>query len=118
MRNYARLPISPEFLHEILDLPADVQIIGVKPAAELPAPWDTIELWLEGDRFPEINEGATPPRVNPTLTAHTQRVATMNHDTLVVKEKSDDVIREHIRKKAESGIVPVQIVLPGNGGRR
>ena len=50
MRNYARLPISHEFLHEILDLPADVQIIGVKPAAELPAPWDPIELWLEGDR--------------------------------------------------------------------
>ncbi len=32
-------------------------------------------------------------------------------------EVAKDVIREHIRKKAESGIVPVQIVLPGNGGR-
>lgn len=30
-------------------------------------------------------------------------------------EVAKDVIREHIRKKAESGIVPVQIVLPGNG---
>ncbi len=87
---YVRLPISPEFLHEILDLPADVRIIGVKPAAELPAPWDPIELWLEGDRFPEVGKGVIPPRVKPTLTAHIQRVATMNHDTLVVKENLED----------------------------
>ncbi len=33
-------------------------------------------------------------------------------------EVAKDVIRERIRKKTESGIVPVQIVLPGNGGRR
>ncbi len=32
-------------------------------------------------------------------------------------EVAKDVIRDHIKKKAESGIVPVQIVLPGNGGR-
>ncbi len=88
MRNYARLPISPEFLHEILDLPADVQIIGVKPTAELPAPWSPIELWIEGDRFPEVTGGAIPPRVTPTLTAHTQRVATMDHETLVETEKT------------------------------
>ncbi len=88
MRNHARLPISRELLHELLDLPADVQIIGVKPAAELPAPWDPIELWIEGDRFPEVDEGVIPPTVTPTLTAHTQRVATMDHETLVVKEKT------------------------------
>ena len=88
-RRYARLPISPEFLHELLDLPVDVTIIGVKPAAELPAPWDPIELWVEGDRFPEVKEGATPPRVTPTLTAHTQRVATMNHETLVVRGEDE-----------------------------
>ncbi len=33
-------------------------------------------------------------------------------------EVAKDVIKEHIGKKVESGIVPVQIVLPGNGGRR
>ena len=33
-------------------------------------------------------------------------------------EVAKDVIRERIRKKAESGIVPVQLVIPGNGGRR
>ena len=43
---YARLPISPEFLHEILDLPADVRIIGVQPS-DCTAPWDPIELRLE-----------------------------------------------------------------------
>ena len=32
-------------------------------------------------------------------------------------EVAKDVIREHIKKKNESGIVPV-ILLPGNGGRR
>ncbi len=32
-------------------------------------------------------------------------------------EVAKDVIREHIRKHAESGIVPVRIFLPGNGGR-
>ncbi len=31
-------------------------------------------------------------------------------------EVAKDVVREHIRKKAESGIVPVQILLRGNGG--
>ena len=30
-------------------------------------------------------------------------------------EVAKDVIRDHIKKKAESGIVPVQILLPGNG---
>ena len=30
-------------------------------------------------------------------------------------EVAKDVVREHIKKKAESGIVPVQILLPGNG---
>ena len=88
-RNYARLLICPEFLHEILDLPVDVQIIGVKPVAELPAPWDPIELWLEGDRFPEVIGGSLPPKVRPTLRAYTQRVAKMNHETLMVKEKPD-----------------------------
>lgn len=83
MGRYARLPISPEFLHEILDLPADVKIIGVQPG-DSSAPWDPIELRLEGERFPEVDEGAIPPRVTPTLTAHTQRVATMEHQTLVV----------------------------------
>ena len=87
-KRYARLPISPEYLHEILDLPADVKIIAAKPVTEPTAPTflGTIELWLEGDRFPEVSEGASPPEVNPTLTAHTQRVATMDHETLVVKE--------------------------------
>ncbi len=30
-------------------------------------------------------------------------------------EVAKDVVRDHIKKKAESGIVPVQILLPGNG---
>ncbi len=89
-RNYARLLISPELLHEILDLPADVRIVGVKPTAELPAPWDPIGLWIEGDRFPEVTEGSLPPEVRPTLTAYTQRIAKMNHETLMVKEKPDE----------------------------
>ena len=88
-KRYARLPISPEYLHEILDLPADVKIVGVQPPSHCPAPWDPIELRLEGERFPEVEEGVTPPLVNPTMTAHTQRVATMEHETLVVKETDD-----------------------------
>lgn len=89
-KHYARLPISPEYLHEILDLPADVKIIGVQRSSHCAAPWDPIELRLEGERFPEVAEGATAPLVNPTMTAHTQRVATMDHETLVVKEKIND----------------------------
>lgn len=87
-KRYARLPISPEYLHEILDLPAGVKIIGVQPS-DCTAPWDPIELRLEGERFPEVAEGVTPPLVHPTMTAHTQRVATMDHETLVVKEPND-----------------------------
>ena len=86
---YARLPISLEYLHEILDLPADVKIIGVKLDYGNHPPWEPIHLWLEGDRFPVTVEGESPPEVNPTLTAHTQRVATMDHETLVVKETDD-----------------------------
>ena len=64
---YARLPISPEYLHEILDLPADVTIVGMTIDGIAPDPWQPIVLYLEGDRFPKVRERAIPPIVTPTL---------------------------------------------------
>ena len=85
-----RLPITTELLHAILDLPADVRIIGTAWSPNEPRYVETeIELWLEGDRFPE-GGGDHPPVVTPTLTVDKQRDGVrMNHETLVVKETDD-----------------------------
>jgi hypothetical protein len=86
-RRFVRLPISPELLGEILDLPTDVQIVGVLPS-DRPSPSEPINLWLQGDRFPEVLEGADPPRVMPTYTRHQQTVAKLDEETLRVEDRS------------------------------
>ena len=84
LKRYVRIHIDHAFMEDLLNFPPDVRIIGAHPSA----PWEPIELWLEGERFPELREGAAPPLIRPCYQTVVQKVAKLDVESLQVKDAS------------------------------
>lgn len=65
-RRVVSFELSPELLRQALSIPQDVEIIG----AEWNFAADTMQLYVRGPAFPEVEKGSCTPRVVPTVTRH------------------------------------------------
>jgi hypothetical protein len=62
-----RFDISPELLHQVLQMPDDVEIVGVQMHHKHGVPW--VELTVMGDGLPERPEGQPAIEVTPVGTS-------------------------------------------------
>ena len=73
---HAIMKITPELLHSLLRLPHDIRVVGAR--SDDRAPWEPIDVWIESDRYPELDDGATPPVITPIYTTMRQTIVVVD----------------------------------------